>query len=211
MDDQDSRKFRRRAEDRPDEILDAALELFLERGFERTRVDDIARAAGLSKGAVYLYFPTKEAVLEAVVGRAVLPVADQALALIGSYRGDPRPVLARIFEMMSANLVKPGVGRIPRLVLRESLIAPNIAALYRRDVLGRMIPALEGLIRQGVEGGHIRPVDPELTVRSLIGPIIVHVIMAEMFGVAPEGGLGLDKLIANHKAILFAGLEPEKS
>src|SRR5439155_9079413 len=67
-------KFRRRAEARPDEVLDAALDLFIENGFAATRVDDIAKRAGLSKGAVYLYFPSKEAIIEALVRRALVPV-----------------------------------------------------------------------------------------------------------------------------------------
>ena len=63
-------KFRRRSEARPDEVLDAALELFVEKGFAATRVEDIATRAGVSKGTVYLYFPSKEAVLEGLVRRA---------------------------------------------------------------------------------------------------------------------------------------------
>jgi AcrR family transcriptional regulator len=68
-------KFRRRAGARPDEVLDAALDLFISKGFANTRVEDIATAAGLSKGAVYLYFPSKEAILEGLVKRAVVPIA----------------------------------------------------------------------------------------------------------------------------------------
>ena len=87
-------KFRRRAEARPDEVLDAALELFMEKGFAATRVDDIAKRAGLSKGAVYLYFPSKEAVLEALVRRAIVPIADTALEALRNYEGDPRIVIS---------------------------------------------------------------------------------------------------------------------
>ena len=86
-------KFRRRAEARPDEVLDAALALFVERGFAATRVEDIAARAGLSKGAVYLYFPSKEAILEGLVKRAVVPIANNALGIFENYAGDPRPVI----------------------------------------------------------------------------------------------------------------------
>ena len=85
-------KFRRRAEARPDEVLDAALALFVEKGFAATRVEDIASRAGLSKGAVYLYFPSKEAILEGLVKRAVRPIADNALGFLENYAGDPRLV-----------------------------------------------------------------------------------------------------------------------
>lgn len=68
-------KFRRRAEARPDEVLDAALALFVEKGFAATKVEDVATRAGLSKGAVYLYFASKDALLEAIVRRAIAPIA----------------------------------------------------------------------------------------------------------------------------------------
>ncbi|MGB8621965.1 MAG: helix-turn-helix domain-containing protein, partial [Paracoccaceae bacterium] len=84
----DSRpKFRRRAEARPDEVLDAALALFIRKGFAATKVDEIAARAGLSKGAVYLYFPSKKALLEGLVRRAVVPVAESALGAVAAYRG----------------------------------------------------------------------------------------------------------------------------
>ena len=63
---------RRRPEARPDEILDAALSVFAEQGFTAARVEDIARRAGLSKGAVYLYFPSKEAMLNALVEQSAV-------------------------------------------------------------------------------------------------------------------------------------------
>ena len=74
-------------------MLDAALELFIEKGFAATRVEDIARRAGLSKGAVYLYFPSKEAMLEGLVRRAIVPIADHALSSAQNYEGDPRMVI----------------------------------------------------------------------------------------------------------------------
>ena len=73
-------------------------------------------------------------------------------------------------------------------------------------MLDRALPAFVGLIRRGIEAGHLRPVDPELTLRSVIGPILAHVILAEVFGVSPRDGLELDRLIDNHLSILFDGL-----
>ena len=97
-------KFRRRAEARPDEVLDAALALFVEKGFAATRVEDIATRAGLSKGAVYLYFPSKEAILEGLVRRAVSPIADNALAFLDNYAGDPRLVISTVLKMVAGRL-----------------------------------------------------------------------------------------------------------
>lgn len=203
-------KFRRRAAERPDEVLDAALALFSARGFARTTVEEIAAKAGLSKAAVYLYFPSKQALLQGLVRRAVSAVADEAIARMESWRGDPRPVFAMILKTMTGRMADPQVAAVPALVLREAAHAPEIAALYREEVLERVIPAMTGLIAQGVEGGYIRPVDPELTVRSVAGPVLVHLILALVFDIMPEDGLAMDRLIDNHLSILNAGLAPGK-
>src|ERR1700733_13914833 len=99
-----SPKFRRRAEARPDEVLDAALDLFIEKGFAQTRVEDIAARDGLSKGAIYLYFPSKEAILEGVVKRAILPIANNALSMLDAYAGDPRPIISTALKMIAGRL-----------------------------------------------------------------------------------------------------------
>lgn len=202
----DSRKFRRRAEARPDEVLDAALQLFTEKGFAATRMDEIAARAGVSKGTIYLYFPSKEAVLEGLVRRAIVPVASSALATLADFRGDPRHVIATVIKSMGHQLADPRILAVPRVLLREVLGFPHLAEMYRIEVLDRALPVLEQMIRNGIEDGYLRPLDPALTIRSLVGPIMLHVILAEVFGVTPPGGLELDKLIDNHLSILFDGL-----
>lgn len=199
-------KFRRRAEARPDEVLDAALALFIEKGFAATRVEDIAVRAGLSKGAVYLYFPSKEAILEGLVKRAILPIANNALGLLENYAGDPRLVISTALKMVAGRLSDPKLVAIPRLLVREMIHFPEFAQMYRREVLDRVIPAVQRLVQNGIEEGYFRQVDPELTLRSIIGPIALHLMIAEIFGITPKGGLEMDRLIDNHLGILFDGL-----
>jgi AcrR family transcriptional regulator len=204
-------KFRRRAEARPDEVLDAALELFVEKGFSATRVEDIAARAGLSKGAVYLYFPSKEAILEGLVRRAILPIANNALGFLENFSGDPRIVITMVMKMIAGRLHDPKLVAIPRLLIREMIHFPEFAQMYRREVLDRVIPAVTQLIKNGVAEGYFRPVDPELTIRSIIGPIALHMMMAEVFGITPVDGLAIDRLIENHISILFDGLSAPQS
>ncbi|WP_421761932.1 TetR/AcrR family transcriptional regulator [Devosia sp.] len=204
-------KFRRRAEARPDEVLDAALALFIENGFAATRVEDIAKRAGLSKGAVYLYFPSKEALLEGLVRRAVLPIAENALGALQNYEGDPRIVITAVLKMLALRLKDDKLIAIPKLIFREVLGFPELAAMYRREVLDRVIPTLEALLRNGIEQGYLRQVDPHLTIRSIIGPLMMHIAMAEVFGIMPEDGLHMERLIDNHLTILFDGLSAPPS
>ena len=203
-------KFRRRADARPDEVLDAALKLFSRRGFAHTTVDQVARQAGLSKGAVYLYFPSKKALLTGLVRRAVGPVADVATATIADYRGDPRPIIRQLMMMLAARL-QDGAFAVPKLIMHEAASAPEVAQMYREEVLDKVLPALQRLIAQGVEGGHIRKVDPELTVRTVVGPVMFHFLLSEVFSIRPDDGIALERLIDNHTTIIFAGLEPEEA
>lgn len=203
-------KFQRRADARPDEVLDAALALFVENGFAATTVQQIARKAGLSKGAVYLYFPSKQALLAGLVDRAIVPIADQALAAIAGYRGDPRPVIRQVLEAIANRIRDDKTLAVPALVIREAAAAPEIAQMYRAQVLDRVLPAFTALLAQGVEAGYIRPIDPELTIRTIVGPLLMHVMLNDVFGVRPSDGLRIDDLIQNHLSILFAGLEPER-
>lgn len=199
-------KFRRRAEARPDEVLDAALDLFIEKGFAQTRVDDIAKRAEISKGAVYLYFESKEKILEGLVKRAVTPIATSALEFLKDLESDPRIVITMVLKMAAHRFSDPKMTAIPRIIFREVLGFPDLAQMYRREVLDRVIPVVEALIARGIDQGYFRPVDPHLTIRSIIGPLMLHIALAEIFGITPEGGMHFDKLIDNHLTILFDGL-----
>jgi len=202
-------KFRRRSEARPDEILDAALALFVRQGFAQTKVDQIAAEAGLSKGAVYLYFPSKEALLEGLVRRAVAPVAETVVAELSHAEGHPREAILKVTEAIKAAMGNEKTMAVPMLVVREAPSVPSISRIYREAVLMRVLPALASLIERGIERGHIRSVDPEMTVRTLVGPLVAHVILAKVFGIVPARGLALDQLITNHLDIVFRGLAPD--
>lgn len=202
----ETKKFRRRAEARPDEVLDAALSVFVEKGFSATKVDDIARQAGVSKGTVYLYFPSKEALLEGIVKRAMAPIADSAAPDLAQFEGDPRLPIAMLLHMLSHQLGQPDKIAILKLILREVMNFPAIAEMYRRHVLDKMVPALIGLIARGVEQGYLRPVDPELTIRSVVGPLIAHIALSEIFGIRPADGMAMERLVENHIDILFRGI-----
>ena len=204
-------KFRRRAEARPDEVLDAALDLFIEKGFAATKVEEIAARAGLSKGAVYLYFPSKEAILEGLVKRAVVPIANNALAIAENYVGDPRTVITMAMKQLAGHLSQDRVIAIPKLMMREMINFPEFAAMYRREVLDRVLPTIAGLLKRGMQEGYLRPVDPELTIRSIVGPVLLHILLDEVFAIRPANGLGIDRLIDNHLSILFDGLSAPMS
>ena len=203
-------KWRRRAEARPDEVLDAALDLFIAHGFAATRVEDIAARAGLSKGAVYLYFDSKEAILEALVRRSIVPVAKNAAAMARNAPGDPRDVIRMLVTLVAGRISDPRISAIPRLIIAESGNFPRLAKMYREEVLDHALTALETLIRTGVERGVFRPVDPRLAVRNVVGPMLAHSLLAGVFGITDGDGTDPRRFVENHLDILLNGLAVER-
>src|SRR5690349_21431284 len=86
-------RWHRRKEARPAEIVAAALDVFVERGFAAARLEEVARRAGVTKGTVYLYFRNKEALLKAVVRENIVPVIARGEAVAQAFTGSARELL----------------------------------------------------------------------------------------------------------------------
>lgn len=201
-----SRRWRRRAEARPEEILKAALAEFIKNGFEAARMEDIARNAGLSKAGVYLYFDSKEALLKALIKAKITPLAQQAAAMAAA--GAANPIMAlRAIAGMAANLLRdPSVLAVPRLVIGVSARFPDIAEHYRIHAAEIALGALTGLIETAMARGQLRAIDPRAVARAFIGPLFLEAMWTHVLG--GETGLGdPEKLVANHFDILLNGLE----
>lgn len=199
-------KFKRRADARPDEVLDAALQLFMSTGFEATRVEDIAKIAGISKATVYLYFPSKIALLEGLVRRSISPLVKSAESAMAQFAGSPSEAIKLALHVACAKLVDPKVVAVPVIVIREGNRFPEIARLYYEEVISHMMPTLVALVKQGIETGEFRQVDPELTVRNIIGPLMFHFLAATVFNIGDTTTEGLNRFLDNHLDVLMNGL-----
>jgi len=202
-------KFRRRADERPDEVLDAALRLFLKDGFAATRVEDIAKAAGISKATVYLYFPSKVALLEGLVKRSISPVALMAENAIHAFNGTGQDAIRLVLGLICGKLSDPNISGIPLLVMREAGRFPDIAKIYYDNVISHVFPALETLIAKSIASGEFRDVDAKLTIQNIIGPLILHVAAGKVFGMGDNSADGLQSFLENHLNILFNGLSKD--
>ncbi|WP_203291798.1 TetR/AcrR family transcriptional regulator [Maricaulis parjimensis] len=178
---------KRRPEARPDEILDAALAVFTEQGFAQARVEDIAKRAGLSKGAVYLYFPSKDAMLSALVEQSAgkLARAAEQLVAIGAPQ-DPETALRSLVKMLMTAMADPDISAAPRLVLTEAGRSPEIAAHYRSQVLDIARRAMSALLEAGVEAGRFRRVDTDALMRLMGGPCMAHMVLTTIFDLQPQ-------------------------
>lgn len=200
------KKFSRRAAARPDEMLDAACVIFIEKGFAAARVEDIATLAGVSKGSVYRYFPSKHALMEGLVTRSLVPMAQNSIEMIGMPNENPRELIGEVLRSIGMHFKDKSVLAVPKLIMREAATFPDIAQMYREKMIDQSMPVFAGLIKKGISQGHFVDVDPQLTVRSIVGPLVAHVLMSELFAVESEMGVELDQLIENHLKILFDGL-----
>lgn len=186
-------------------ILSAALRIFAERGYGGARIEDIAEAAGIGKGTLYVYFPSKQALLEGVVRAA----ADPGLAAIESIavqaEGEPAAVIRVILERAKRALRNDLAPVFAKVLVAESGRAPEISAIYRKEVMAPLIALIAEVIARGVESGVFRPIDPALAARLLLAPAISTAVTLEVFG-ADAAGFDPDALLDTHADLFLAGL-----
>ena len=165
-------RWRRLPEERPQQILHAALEVFGERGLAGARLDDIARRAGVSKGTIYLYFPNKEELFRGVVRAIVVDRLRQAAAKSGE--GDPVEELKRYMREHWDFVRSPEFQTIFQLVTGELHNFPDLAEFYGREVVMPANQLLAGMIRRGMDRGDFRQLDPILAARLLSSTTMTH-------------------------------------
>lgn len=200
-------RWRRRAEARPEEILEAALAEFTAKGFDAARMEDIARTAAISKAAIYLYFPSKTALLEALIEAKVAPLAQQARALAAAGQAEPLVALRTLATAAAYRIADPKLFAVPRLVIGLSGRFPEIAAYYRTHVVEPARGALEALIEAGMASGRLRRVDKAAVARAFIGPLFFEAMWTHVLG--GESALAEpEKLVERQFDLLLKGLEP---
>lgn len=199
-------KWRRRAEERPDEVMDAALDLFIEKGFAATRVEDIAKRANLSKGAVYLYFDSKEAVLKGLVRRAIVPVVANAEAMAARIDGDAEQAIRLLITHMTVRLSDQRLSALPRLIIAEAGNFPELAEMYREEVIERGLVLIGHLLKRGMEEGRFRAISPHLAARNVVGPVLAHALLSSVFGIGGPAHIPTEDFVKSHLDILFNGI-----
>lgn len=206
MPDSKEPKFRRRKEERPEDICAAALELFTEKGFAGASVEEIAKRAGLSKGAIYLYFPTKGELFRAVVRWAVVPRFAELERVVAAmdvpFAGLVRMLLPRFAEMATTL----PLGAVAKMVIGESRNFPELAKVWHDDVILKGIGLLSGVIERAQSRGEVRPGNPRTHAFSIMGPMMLGVLWRETF--TPIGGADVDlpAIAHQHVETVLSGL-----
>ena len=173
---------RRRKDARPSELTAAALDVFVEKGFAATRLDDVAARAGVSKGTLYLYFDSKEALFKAVVEEGIVPLLDAAEQKMAEYEGASVDLLRRLLFGWWEQIGATRLAGIPKLVISESRNFPEVAQYYHDKVIVRGRGLMRTVLQRGIERNEFRPLDIETTIDVIFSPLMMLVIWRFSFG-----------------------------
>jgi len=207
----DTVRWRRRKDARPQEILEAALSVFAEKGFAGARMEEIAARAGVSKGTIYLYFDSKEAVFRALahemLGTQITRFADHAR----DSTGPVGPVIADILRMIGAFVSTSNRVVLPKIVIAEAGNFPDLARIYREEVAERGLALFAGLLQRGMASGEFRRLPIPHAVRLCIAPILLSAIWRTTFAQLDSEPYDYAGLIETHIATLLRGLARRES
>ncbi|MBP2161381.1 MULTISPECIES: TetR/AcrR family transcriptional regulator [Asticcacaulis] len=206
-----SRARRAAPEIRQADILDAALAEFASHGFEGARVEDIARHAQVSKGTVYLYYPTKQALFEALVRRDIAPRVAAAVGILKDYNGPIEPVLMGVAQMASAAIRDGRLPIYPKLLIAEAGRFPDLAVFYRREVVGQMLGALTGLFERALLRGEISGVTAEMAAHLAIAPVLKAMLWELVFGKIDDEPFPPEPYLKAHIQVFLRGLNYKES
>ena len=202
-------RFRRRRDARPAEIIEAALAVFVERGFAAARLDDIARRAGVTKGTLYLYFADKQALLRAAVETYIVPRVRAVQAVLADDRKGATGALTAAVENWIRVLEDPRLSAMPKLMIGEAGNFPEFARYYVTQVIEPGLGALAGAIARGIERGEFRPVDPVLASRLLVAPMVFMALWKHSFAKHATRTIEPGAFAHEHLAMFLRGLAPE--
>jgi AcrR family transcriptional regulator len=169
-----------RAAERRAAIVDAAFDEFVARGFTATRIDDIAKRAGVAKGTIYLHFKDKESMFEELVRTAIVPLVTR-LAAPPAPGGTVREAVEKLAETFIREVATTRRGDIVRLIVSEGPRFPTIADFYYREVVSRGLGAMRALIELGIARGEIPQGNLARFPQILIAPAMVAVIWKSLF------------------------------
>ena len=203
-----SARRERRKEARPGELLDAALDLFVEKGYAATRVEEVAARAGVSKGTLFLYFPSKEELFKAVVRENISGRFAEWNSDFEGFQGSTPEMLGYCMNVWWDRVGATKASGLSKLMMSEAGNFPEIAAFYQQEVIRPGHSLIRRILQRGMDRGEFRSMDLDYAVYSIVAPMIFLMLSRHSMGVCIPNHAELDpkKYIASQLSIILYGL-----
>lgn len=191
-------------EARTNAVLAAALDVFLQRGFEAARLDEVAQRAGVAKGTLYLYFPSKEALFEALI-TSLIASPFQAAGEAMLKQDVPAEVMLRgLLNFAKTEILGTKRKDVARLIISGAGRFPDLAAFYHREVVGRGMTIVRAIVERGVERGEFTSDAAARFPQLVVAPVLVAIVWTGLFDRVQR--LDTSGLLDAHADLLIAGL-----
>lgn len=199
-------RWARRKDARPEEITAAALEIFVERGFAGTRLEDVAARAGVSKGTLYLYFANKVDLFKAVVREGLVSPIDEMRSVVEKFDGHSFELVCGLLRGWWTRIGSTPLSGIPKLIIAEAGNFPEIARFYMAEVVEPGHAATVRIIQRGIARGEFRQIDPDAAARLIAAPLLLTALWRN--SLAPFAGAEIDaeSLLDAHLEMLRCAL-----
>lgn len=172
----------RRKEARPGELLDAALDLFVEKGFAATRSEEVAARAGVSKGTLFLYFPTKVELFKAVVRENISGRFAEWKAEFEQFEGSTPDMVRYCMRVWWERIGATRASGITKLMISEARNFPELVAFYQQEVILPGTELMRRILQRGVDRGEFRALDIDYTVFGIVAPMVFLVMTKHSLG-----------------------------
>lgn len=201
----------RRKQARPGELLEAALDLFVEKGFAATRSEEVAARAGVSKGTLFLYFPSKEELFKAVVRENISGRVLEGASEVAGFSGPTGELLAYLMQQWWARFGATKASGIAKLIVSEASNFPELARFYQDEVVTPCIDLVRSVLQRGMDRGEFRELDLPHAVYTVMAPLIFLVMWKHSMGPCCPSSSAIDpqKFIAQHADLIVRGMLKE--
>lgn len=199
----------RRKADRPHELLEAALTLFVEKGLAATRQEEVARRAGVSKGTLYLYYPSKDELFKAVIEAYLTQVIVEGAEIVDQFEGSTSELLRLLAATWWSRVGSSRAAGLLVLIMAEANTFPDLAQFYVDEVVAPSHELLARVVRRGIARGEFRPLDVTSVVHALIAPMQFLILYRQCTAVCTANPVPLnpEQFMDTQIELLLRGLE----
>lgn len=203
-------KRERRKDARPGELLEAALDLFVEKGYAATRAEEVAARAGVSKGTLFLYFGSKEELFKAVVRENVVRHQTEGAEELARFEGSSSELLVYLMLEWWRRYGATKASGISKLLMSEASNFPDLARFFQEEVVTPGHAMIRFVLQRGIDRQEFRPVDVDLTIQSIIAPLLFLVTWKHSMAPCCPSDQRIDPetFIQHHADLLLRGLRP---